>query len=78
MKRMNCCRTTIYLYKIENGECGECKLNRIFVKYAKSLGNLKEGNCFSVGYTVPSGNELITVPVIGQIIVSKFKKKIIG
>mgnify|MGYP003335861896 CR=1 FL=1 len=77
MEQRNLCKDYVYLHKIENGECGQCKLNRMFAKYAKSFSKLKEGNCYSVGYSIPSGNEFMNVPVIGQIIINKFKK-IIG
>ena len=43
-------------------------------KYAKSFSELSEGDCYSVGYTIPSGCEFINVPVIGQIMINKFKK----
>ena len=64
----------IYLYKIQDDECGQCKVNKIFAKYAKSFSELSEGDCYSVGYTIPSGCEFINVPVIGQIMINKFKK----
>lgn len=66
--------TCVYLYKIKDDECGQCKLNKRFIKYAKSFTKLNEGNCYSLGYNVPTGNESIIVPVIGPIIINKFKK----
>jgi hypothetical protein len=66
--------TCVYLYKIENDECGQCKLNKRFIKFAKSFTKVNEGNCYSVGYNIPTGNESIIVPVIGPIIINKFKK----
>lgn len=68
----------VYLSKVEDGECGECKLKKVFAKYAKLFTKLNEGNCRSLGYNVPSGSELIIVPVVGTITIYKYKRKIIS
>ena len=74
VEHKNSCVNYIYLYKIQDDECGQCKVNKTFVKYAKLFSELSEGDCYSVGYTIPSGCESINVPVIGQIMINKFKK----
>lgn len=63
-----------YVYKIENNECGHCKIKKIFLPFAKLFTNLKDGKCQENGYNIHSGQEEINVPVIGQLKINKYKK----
>jgi apolipoprotein D and lipocalin family protein len=65
---------TSTLYKISDGECGQATLDSKYAPYAKTFAGLKDGDCASVGYTVADGTQTINVPVIGNVVVSKFKK----
>ena len=64
----------IFLYKIENNECGHCKIQKKFSPFAKTFTNLKEGNCQQNGYTHYIGCEQINVPVLGKLKIEKFLK----
>lgn len=64
----------IYLHKIENNECGHCKILKLFSEPAKAFTELNDGDCRSVGYNIPNGMQILTVPVIGDIEIEKFLK----
>ena len=40
VEHKNSCVNYIYLYKIQDDECGQCKVNKTFVKYAKLFSEL--------------------------------------
>ena len=64
----------VYVHKIENNECGHCEILKLFTGPAKAFTQLNDGDCRSVGYTIPNGVEIINVPVIGDIEIQKFLK----
>ena len=64
----------VYLHKIENNECGHCKILKLFTEPAKAFTELNDGDCKSVGYKIPNGKQIINVPVIGDIEIEKFLK----
>ena len=64
----------VYLHKIENNECGHCKIIKLFTEPAKAFTQLNDGDCKSVGYKIPNGKQIISVPVIGDIEIEKFLK----
>ena len=68
----------VTLYKASNDECGEATLDAKYEKQAEQFAGLTEGTCSSVGYTVAAGTKTLTVPVIGQVTVSLFKKGALG
>ena len=69
-------KNKIFLYKIENGECGHCKIQKKFSPFAKTFTNLKEGNCQENGFTHFTGCEQINVPVLGKLKIEKFIKNL--
>merc|ERR1711871_1213892 len=62
------------LYKIADGECGQSTLDCKYSKAAVAFAGLKAGNCSAQGYTVSDGTQTLNVPVIGKVMVEKFKK----
>jgi cathepsin L len=68
----------VTLYKVSNDECGEATLDAKYEKQAEQFAGLTEGTCSSVGYTVAAGTKTLTVPVVGQVTVSVFKKAALG
>ena len=67
-------KNKIFLYKIEDNECGHCKIQKKFLPFAKTFTNLKEGSCQENGYTNYTGCEKINVPVLGKLKIEKFLK----
>lgn len=67
-------KNKIFLYKIEDNECGHCKIQKKFSPFAKTFTNLKEGSCQENGYTDYTGCEQINVPVLGKLKIEKFIK----
>jgi len=64
----------VTLYKITGDECGQATLDEKYAKYAKTFAGLTEGTCASQSYTVADGSQTLSVPVLGKITISKFKK----
>lgn len=66
--------TDVTLYKIVGDECGQATLDEKYAKYAKTFAGLTEGTCASHSYADADGSETLSVPVLGKITISKFKK----
>jgi hypothetical protein len=66
---------SIYDTSVADGTCGEAQLDCQYVAPAKAFRNtLKDGHCADEGYSVAAGSQDITVPVVGKITISLFKK----
>ena len=65
----------VILRKIENNECGDCKINKKYAPFAVAFTNLEHGSCNEIGYNIPNGYSEIEVPVIGKIKIERFLKK---
>ena len=63
----------VTLYKVSGDECGQATIDSKYESEAKAFGGLTDGTCASVGYTIADGTQTLHVPVIGDIIISKFK-----
>merc|ERR1712014_368017 len=58
-------KDTCSLYQISDGSCGQSDLNCDYVKYAKAAEKaLKDGTCADQGYTVPTGTQTKTYPIL--------------
>ena len=66
----------VYLHKISNNVCGQYKMTSKIVPYAKTFTKLQDGDCQSVGYTVPDGTIQLKVPVLGRLKIEKFQKPV--
>jgi hypothetical protein len=64
----------VTLYKITDGECGQATLDAKYAKYAEKFATLAEGTCAAQGYSEAAGSKTMTVPILGEITVSLFKK----
>jgi len=65
---------TVTLYKVSGDECGQATLASKYASYAEKFAGLSEGTCSAKGYTVADGTQTLKVPVLGTVVVSKFKK----
>merc|ERR1711998_614785 len=66
---------TCSLYEIADGSCGQSDLNCDYVKYAKAAEKaLADGTCADQGYTVQTGTQTKSYPVIGDIVISTYSK----
>jgi len=45
------------VYKIDNGQCGESKVAKMFVKYAVKMSRVVQGKCKDQGYTKHVGSK---------------------
>jgi len=67
--------STVDLYQIKDGVCGQVTLDKKYESYAEKFdSDLKEGTCASQGYTVADGTKTENVPFLGAITISKFTK----
>jgi len=64
----------VTLYKISDGSCGQATLEKTYEKYAEAFAGLTEGTCPDNGYTEEDGTQSLSVPVLGSITVSLYKK----
>jgi archaellum component FlaF (FlaF/FlaG flagellin family) len=63
------------LYEIADGSCGQSDLNCDYVKYAKAAEKaLADGTCADQGYTVQTGTQTKSYPVIGDIVITTYSK----
>jgi hypothetical protein len=66
---------TCSLYEIADGSCGQSDLDCSYVKYAKAAEQaLADGTCADQGYTVKTGTQTKSYPIIGDIIISTYSK----
>jgi len=64
----------VTLYKISGDppQCGQATLDAKYAKPAEKFAGLSEGNCPDNGFTHFVGNQTLTVPVLGKIIIQKY------
>merc|ERR1712022_110318 len=66
---------TCSLYQIGDGMCGQSDLNCDYVKYAKAAEKaLQDGTCADQGYSVKTGTQTKSYPVIGDIVVTTYSE----
>merc|ERR1711865_674287 len=66
---------TCSLWEIADGSCGQSDLSCAYVKYAKAAEKaLADGNCADQGYTVKTGTQTKSYPVIGDIVITTYDK----
>merc|ERR1739848_174299 len=66
---------TCSLFEIADGSCGQSDLDCAYVKYAKAAEKgLADGTCADQGYTVQTGTQTKTYPVIGDIVITTYSK----
>merc|ERR1712046_323945 len=62
-------------YQIADGSCGQSDLNCDYVKYAKAAEKgLADGSFADQGYTVETGTQTRTYPIIGDIVITTYSK----
>jgi len=67
--------STCSLYEIADGSCGQSDLDCAYTKYAKAAEKaLQDGTCADQGYTVKTGTQTKSYPVIGDIVISTYSK----
>merc|ERR1712054_142370 len=63
------------LYAISDDSCGQSDLNCDYVKYAKAAEKaLQDGTCADHGYSVKTGTQTKTYPIIGDIVITTYSK----
>merc|ERR1712050_317198 len=66
---------TCSLYAIDGDTCGQSDLDCKYTSYAKAFQKqLKDGTCASQGYTVETSKTTKHVPVLGDIVITEYKK----
>jgi len=66
---------TCNLYEIADGSCGQSDLDCKYVSYAKAAEKgLQDGTCAAQGYTVQTGTQTKTYPIIGDITITTYDK----
>merc|ERR1711982_144721 len=66
-------KDTCSLYQIADGSFGQSDLNCAYVKYAKAAEKgLADGTCADHGYSVETGTQTKTYPIIGDIVVTTY------
>merc|ERR1711939_1051589 len=66
---------TCSLYEIADDACGQSDLNCDYVKYAKAAEKaLQDGTCADHGYSVKTGTQTKSYPVIGDIVITTYSK----
>merc|ERR1739848_190645 len=66
---------TCSLYSIADDTCGQSDLNCDYVKYAKAAEkSLQDGTCADQGYSVKTGTQTKSYPVIGDIVITTYSK----
>merc|ERR1712028_192737 len=66
---------TCSLFEIADGSCGQSDLDCAYTKYAKAAEKaLADGNCADQGYTVKTGTQTKSYPVIGDIVITTYDK----
>merc|ERR1712130_1054335 len=68
-------KDTCSLFQIADGSCGQSDLDCSYVKYAKAAEKgLQDGTWAAQGYTVQTGTQTKTYPIIGDIVISQYDK----
>jgi cathepsin L len=63
------------LYEVADGSCGQSDLDCAYTKYAKAAeAGLQDGTCADQGYTVQTGTQTRSYPIIGDITVTTYDK----
>merc|ERR1712226_97038 len=58
-----------------DGSCGQSDLNCDYIKYAKAAEKgLADGTCADQGYTVQTGTQTKSYPIIGDIVITTYSK----
>merc|ERR1712028_9942 len=61
------------------GSCGQSDLDCSYTKYAKAAEKaLQDGNCADQGYTMKTGTQTKSYPVIGDIVITTYDKASLG
>jgi len=64
---------TCSLFEIADGSCGQSDLDCAYTKYAKAAEpGLADGTCADQGYTVQTGTQTKTYPIIGDIVITTY------
>jgi len=64
---------TCSLYEIADGSCGQSDLDCAYTKYAKAAEKaLQDGTCADQGYTVKTGTQTKSYPIIGDIVITTY------
>merc|ERR1712224_280495 len=67
------------LYEIKDDTCGQSDLDCAFTGPAKTFRRtLADGTCAEHGFTVKTGEQTMTVPVIGDISVTTYSKGVLA
>ena len=63
------------LFQIADGTCGQSDLDCTYTKYAKAAEKaLQDCKCADQGYTVKTGTQTKTYPVVGDIVITTYTK----
>merc|ERR1712086_866435 len=63
------------LYQIADDSCGQSDLDCDYVKYAKAAqSGLVDGTCAANGYSVKTGTQTKSYPIIGDIVITTYSK----
>merc|ERR1711916_285833 len=66
---------TCSLYAIDGDTCGQSDLDCAYTKYAKAAEKgLADGTCADNGYSVKTGTQTKTYPMIGDIVITTYSK----
>merc|ERR1712029_388755 len=66
---------TCSLYEIADGSCGQSDLDCAYVKYAKAAeAALQDGTCADHGYSVKTGTQTKSYPIIGDIVITTYSQ----
>merc|ERR1712137_870442 len=66
---------TCSLFAVEGDTCGQSDLDCKYVSYAKKAEqSLQDGTCADQGFTVQTGKETKSYPIIGDIVITKYAK----
>eukprot|EP00657_Telonema_sp_P-1_P009610 TRINITY_DN3845_c0_g1_i6.p1 TRINITY_DN3845_c0_g1~~TRINITY_DN3845_c0_g1_i6.p1 ORF type:complete len:403 (-),score=133.82 TRINITY_DN3845_c0_g1_i6:394-1602(-) len=65
------------LYKIAGDECGQATIDSKFSPLLQKAG-LTVGTCASQGYTVTAGSRTMTLPLVGDVTLTEFKKSTVN
>ena len=67
------------LFLIADGTCGQSDLDCAYTKYAMAaVKALQDGKCADQGYTVKTGTQTKTYPVIGDIVITTYTHAVVS
>merc|ERR1711957_273207 len=70
-------QATCSLYEISGDTCGQSDLNCNYIKFAKAAEKgLQDGTCADKGYTVKTGTQTKSYPIVGDIVITKYTKSL--